>query len=196
MNTHFTTDLHLGHRLVSKLRGFDCTEAHDEHIIAVHNSVVKPDDTTWFLGDFTLKRLREVAHLIKRMNGVKYLILGNHDRAHPMMKGWMNEWKVANELFDFVGTQASIRVDGTMILMNHFPYAQPIGEDYNPREDRFNQWRLADNGLFLLHGHTHSSTRDQYPNSLHIGWDAWGKPVSESQVMQRYYAWKNLKLSA
>lgn len=194
---YFTSDLHLGHRLVSRLRGFEDTVAHDNHVVSVWNSLIKPEDETWVLGDVTLKKIQQVADTIARLNGRIKVVLGNHDTAHMMMKsGWETQWALANELFDFIGTQSAIKVDGSMILMNHFPYKQPAGENYNPREDRFDQWRFADNGLFLLHGHTHSNTKDQYPNSLHVGWDAWGKPVTESQVMQKYKQWKNLKLAA
>lgn len=179
---HWTADLHFGHRLVSGLRGYSETEEHDERVVQTINKHVSVDDQLWILGDLTLKRLSKVTHLLERIECENLmLVLGNHDTAHPEMRGWENELAVAQEFFKFVGTSAAIRVEGTHIMMSHFPYSGDHTE-----EDRFSQWRLPDAGRFLLHGHTHSSVKNQFSNSLHVGWDAWGRPVRESEVMKAF----------
>jgi len=85
-NVFFCSDHHLGHQNILKftradgstpLRAFDSIEDHDEHIIAQHNSVVKPGDTCWFLGDAVINR--KALSQFHRFNGRKRLILGNHD---------------------------------------------------------------------------------------------------------------------
>ena len=85
-NVFFASDHHMGHANiltfmrndgVTPLRSFDCIEDHDEHIIRQHNSVVKPSDTCWFLGDVVINR--RFLSLISRFNGRKRLVLGNHD---------------------------------------------------------------------------------------------------------------------
>lgn len=50
----------------------------NEHIINSHNSVVSVDDIVIFLGDFSFKK-GVIKELLSRMNGHKYLLLGNHD---------------------------------------------------------------------------------------------------------------------
>lgn len=182
----FTSDLHLSHRLMARLRGFgEDIESHDAHVIRVFNSHVAQTDDVWILGDLTLKRLSQIRHLIEELNGNLRLVLGNHDTSHPEMRGWENEHRLAVELFDFVGTSAALRAEGTHIMLSHFPYSGDHTE-----EDRFGQWRLPDNGRFLLHGHTHSPDRGQFPHSLHVGWDAWQRPVTEAEVMREFLKFK------
>jgi calcineurin-like phosphoesterase family protein len=83
----FAGDLHLGHkRLVEGFeegsrgpRGhFASIEEHDEAIIERWNSVVKPGDKAYLLGDVALSKtgLTKVPHL----NGKLRIVLGNHDQ--------------------------------------------------------------------------------------------------------------------
>lgn len=80
------SDHHFGHAATfekfklpdgSQLRKFTSVEEMNEHMIAAHNSVVKPGDKVYFLGDVTMKK----SHLpiVGRLNGKKKLIMGNHD---------------------------------------------------------------------------------------------------------------------
>lgn len=50
----------------------------NEYIIKKHNEIVNQDDIVIFLGDFSFKKA-EIKQLLNKMNGHKYLILGNHD---------------------------------------------------------------------------------------------------------------------
>jgi calcineurin-like phosphoesterase family protein len=74
----FIADLHLGHKFAAETRGFDSVEAHDEHVISQWNSVVSNRDTTYILGDVTMEKADSYA-LLDRLNGVKRVVLGNHD---------------------------------------------------------------------------------------------------------------------
>lgn len=51
----------------------------NEHIINSHNSVVNDNDIVIFLGDFSFKKVA-IKDILSRMNGHKYLLLGNHDK--------------------------------------------------------------------------------------------------------------------
>jgi calcineurin-like phosphoesterase family protein len=56
---------------------------HDETIKANWNSVVKPDDIVYNLGDlFVRGNWDEAMRQIKALNGRKHLVLGNHDRYY------------------------------------------------------------------------------------------------------------------
>jgi calcineurin-like phosphoesterase family protein len=59
-------------------RGFATVEAHDEHIITQWNRVVKKQDLTWILGDVTMESAKPYP-LLSRLNGMKKVVLGNHD---------------------------------------------------------------------------------------------------------------------
>ena len=81
----FIADLHLSHTNMAIKRGFATVEEHDEHIIAKWNSVVSKRDVTYILGDVTMEKSAPY-HLLDRLNGIKHVVLGNHDRRQDVKK--------------------------------------------------------------------------------------------------------------
>jgi calcineurin-like phosphoesterase family protein len=81
----FIADLHLSHQNMAKRRGFSTIEEHDEHIIAKWNSVVNKRDVTYILGDVTMEKSAPYP-LLDRLNGIKHIVLGNHDRRQDVKK--------------------------------------------------------------------------------------------------------------
>lgn len=86
MDRWFISDTHFGHANALKFTrydgtplrpGFSCVEEMDEHMIKCWNSVVKPQDTVYHLGDVVIKRSNLVT--LSRLQGRKILIRGNHD---------------------------------------------------------------------------------------------------------------------
>jgi calcineurin-like phosphoesterase family protein len=75
----FIADLHFSHTNMAIRRGFSTVEEHDEHIITKWNSVVNKRDITYILGDITMEKSTPY-HLLDRLNGIKKVILGNHDK--------------------------------------------------------------------------------------------------------------------
>jgi calcineurin-like phosphoesterase family protein len=74
----FIADLHFGHVNMALKRGFATVEEHDEFIISQWNRVVKKQDLTWILGDVTMESAKSYP-LLARLNGMKKVVLGNHD---------------------------------------------------------------------------------------------------------------------
>lgn len=77
MNRYFTSDLHIGHRLVAELRGFTSVNEHDEWIL---NKLTEIGSRVklWFLGDIVIDRSKlDLIKAIPAKN--KVLIMGNHD---------------------------------------------------------------------------------------------------------------------
>jgi calcineurin-like phosphoesterase family protein len=81
----FIADLHLSHQNMATRRGFSTVEEHDEHIIAKWNSVVNKRDVTYILGDVTMEKSSPYP-LLDRLNGIKHIVLGNHDRRQDTKK--------------------------------------------------------------------------------------------------------------
>lgn len=77
-NVRFIADLHFGHTNMAIKRGFTTVEEHDEHIIKQWNSVLHKRDTTYILGDITMETSKPYP-LLARLNGIKHVVLGNHD---------------------------------------------------------------------------------------------------------------------
>lgn len=108
---YFTSDLHIGHRNILKFtsewRQGSTVEEHDEWIVDSWNSVVHKKDNVWILGDllFGGPGTKDVPgqgwdqlKIVKKLNGQKNLILGNHDQMpisayvdhFNQIKGFMN----------------------------------------------------------------------------------------------------------
>ena len=86
VNRFVISDHHLGHtnswekfklKDGSPLRPFTSNEEMNETMIERHNAKVKEQDTVYFLGDVVINK--KYLELVKRMNGRKILIRGNHD---------------------------------------------------------------------------------------------------------------------
>ena len=85
MNIFLISDLHLGHVGATqflnndgtKMRPWDNIEEMDEALISNWNSVVRPKDKVYNLGDVVINRKH--LHQLSRLNGEKVLIRGNHD---------------------------------------------------------------------------------------------------------------------
>lgn len=185
----FTSDTHFCHSYVAKLRGFTQTDAEGElrgdaeawndFLVERWNQHVTKHDLVWHLGDVGLGREGEVLRQVRRLNGRLQLVTGNHDPCWPGHKRSRFHQRTWLEVFDSVQAFARINVGSREVLMSHFPYS---GD--RTAEERGLQFRLRDEGKWLLHGHTHSSDkRSEHPRQLHVGLDAWDlRPVSLSEV--------------
>lgn len=84
-NTFYIADTHFGHKNILKFesekRPFSSIEEHDETIVDNWNKLIKPDDIVYHLGDIAFGEQKDLK-IIKRLNGHKYLIPGNHDNGH------------------------------------------------------------------------------------------------------------------
>ncbi len=90
-NIFFISDTHFGHANILTFKGqnglpirdFHNVHEMDEHMIERWNSVVRPQDKIYHLGDVTMARQLgpDFARIINRLNGHKRLVRGNHDVA-------------------------------------------------------------------------------------------------------------------
>lgn len=196
----FTSDQHIGHRLVSGLRllpeGTPREDVTDETIrehsrIQAENwdRVVGPDDTVFVLGDIAINPKRDGAwEWFRERPGKKHLIAGNHDEVHPMHSKALQaqqDWQW-HGTFATINAWARLKINGRTVLMSHFPYD---GEGTRTIEDRNVEYRLKDMGFPLLHGHTHAAHK-AHTSALgspmfHVGVDAWGlELVPESTIVE------------
>ena len=123
----FIADLHLSHANMATRRGFSTVEEHDEHVITKWNGVVHKRDVTYILGDVTMEKSAPY-HLLDRLNGIKHIVLGNHDRRQDTKK-----------LFDYAESVAGM-IQYKGIMLTHCPI-HPMELEY-----RFNK---------NIHGHIH-----------------------------------------
>lgn len=82
-NIWVVSDTHFGHNNIIKYcdRPFKDSDEMDEVIVDNWNSVVKDQDIIYHLGDVYMGDNDKAANVLRRLNGRKRLVLGNHDNA-------------------------------------------------------------------------------------------------------------------
>jgi calcineurin-like phosphoesterase family protein len=131
-----TSDLHFGHRNIlkyqSKERPFDDVQEMNEVLIDKWNQVVKPNDEIWNLGDFAFMSKSKILQILPRLNGKKYHIFGNHDKA---MKN-----PEIQEHFEWMGDYKRVKWFGKVVVLFHYP---------------IHSWEMMGHGSYHFYGHTH-----------------------------------------
>jgi calcineurin-like phosphoesterase family protein len=155
MTVYCTSDNHFGHSGARSLyrRPFASVAEMDRQMVARWNSLVKPHDEVWHLGDFAVHQSAErVASLLSELHGRKHLITGNNDdTAVTGCTGWSS-----------VQAYAERSIDGMLFVLCHYP---------------FRTWRNMGKGAINLHGHSHGRLKPR-SRQFDVGVDVWGfQPV-------------------
>ncbi len=79
MNIYFIADTHFSDENILRYenRPFENTEDMNDKMVENWNSIVKAEDEVYVLGDFGAEE--QEAEILKKLNGTKYLVKGNHD---------------------------------------------------------------------------------------------------------------------
>lgn len=96
----------------SMLREFYDIHHMNEYIIDRWNSVVKPQDKVYHLGDVYMGNKQEADVILSRLNGKKRLMVGNHDRL---------EDKVLVNHFQKISLWNIFNICGIKIIASHVP---------------------------------------------------------------------------
>ena len=164
---YFTADMHFGHRAIISMqnRPFGSVEEMDRVLLQNYNSVVRKEDTVYILGDICHHMsIEEADSLIKKLNGKKYLIKGNHDKNYDP--------RLFTDIQDFL----KISVDGNHFSLMHYPMLS---------------WPKKGSGGYQLHGHIHArmdyneANRSEGQRRYDVGVDANNFfPVSSKQIVE------------
>ena len=187
-NIWFTSDLHFYHFNVIAYcnRPWKTIEEMNEELILRWNAKVGPYDTIYCLGDFSMA-FRAVELFSHRLNGIKYLVPGNHDFCHSYHKRsravenkakWISKyeefgWIVLPEI-SYISSVPGIR-------LCHLPYSEDVNQD------KYQKFRPEDDGKILLCGHVHEKWKVRYTKKrtlmINVGVDVWNwEPVSLAEI--------------
>ena len=162
MTRFFTADTHFGdHRVLNiHRRPFSCAAEMDQSLIARWNSVVRPDDEVWHLGDFA-RSVRAAEEVLGSLNGRKYLLRGNNDPAGvELLDGRVG-------VYDYRELVAEVE---TLLVLCHYP---------------FRTWNGQHRRSINLHGHSHGRLK-ALPRQIDVGVDAQDfSPVTLEQAFGR-----------
>ena len=135
-NVFLISDTHFGHSNIltfkkdngDMLRVFNNIDEMDEHLISKWNSVVRPQDKIYHLGDVGFRNFTYIESIFNRLNGTKILIRGNHDN-----------FKISQYAKLFKDVRATHTID--RFLLSHIPV----------HEQSLSRW------VGNIHGHLHAN---------------------------------------
>jgi calcineurin-like phosphoesterase family protein len=166
MKTYITSDLHFGHKNimsfcpVTRARFRNDVTYMDQAMIKEWNDIVEPGDLVYILGDVAFLPAQKATEIMRRLNGTKILVEGNHDRKalnDPSFRG----------CFEEVHKYLDINYEGHKIVMFHYPIAE---------------WDQMHRGALHFHGHLHGgvSGMEKY-RCRDMGIDATGMIVTQME---------------
>lgn len=170
MTKFYISDLHLFDRKIIESANRPHKNLKEMHtdIIVKWNKKVTQKDTVYILGDVSSTNnyyeTAELIKILKKLNGKKVLIVGNHDRKI------LNNQKFRN---CFIKIEEYLRVfdNKKKVMLFHFPI-----------ED----WESKKKGSIHLHGHIHGKEISKIENRFHVGCDVHRfTPVTLSEILNK-----------
>lgn len=173
MTNWFISDTHFGHTRVLEFcpasRPCSTIEEHDERIIDNWNADVKPEDTVYILGDVSWHGPEQTKNILRRLNGHKNLILGNHDRQFSQEGQFKG-------LIEDTCNYREIKIDKIDVILCHYPLAR---------------WNKCHYGSLHLWGHEHGAFDNGNNRSMDVGIDA--RPNGDMKLWAWEEVWVELK---
>lgn len=176
MALFYTSDTHFQHaNILGFCRPqFKTLEDMNEKIIENWNAIVHDGDTVYHVGDVHFGQYVDFHHRIKRLNGHKVLVRGNHDR---------NKTKMLAAGFDEVYNHLVVTDGGKQIHLQHIP----VGHD--PYENRTYPPELITHPMplydYWLCGHVHEKWKKTDGGKIiNVGVDQWNfTPITLEQAI-------------
>lgn len=122
----------------------------NETLIANWNAVVGPEDEVYHLGDVAFADTYKAIQVVRRLQGRKHLIVGNHDRKN------LKDHKFV-ELFVWVKDYCEIHYNKRLYILFHYPITS---------------WNGMNHGGRHLYGHQHSKNNDGDLLRMDVGVDS------------------------
>ncbi len=171
-NIWFTSDTHFGHKNIVKgtsewdltgthqrTRNFDSLEEHNAVLIQNFNSVIKPEDEVWHLGDVAFGGHANIKVFLDSLNCKNInLVFGNHDQhITPINSPYRLLFKSCQYVKEF-----SMNVDRKYGIVGKQKF---FLSHYSHRV-----WNQSHHGVIHLYGHSHD-TLPGLGKSMDVGVD-------------------------
>lgn len=180
--TFFISDTHFYHKNIIKYenRPFKDVEDMNSTMIEKWNKKVKKEDTVYIIGDFAFIGKEKIAELCDKLNGIKHLIIGNHDEVNYSDLANPNSFIYGK--FKSVFSYKEIKLEDKIIVMCHYPFLT---------------WNKSHHGSIHLFGHVHSNYNSNHPmrepskNSYNVGADINNyEPCELEEIIENNKVWK------
>jgi calcineurin-like phosphoesterase family protein len=177
-NVFFCSDPHYGHAGIVRgtsnwenkrsCRPFDTLEGHDAQLVHNINTMVRPDDILFCLGDWSFGNYKDneaVTNIRKFRENIKckniHLIMGNHDqeirRNEDNVQEIFSSVSEYKELFivEESPKERGVRPHKQNIILSH--YAMRV-------------WHNSHRGAWMLYGHSHGTLDEMTPEISNPQW--------------------------
>lgn len=158
--TYITSDTHFDHTNILKYspwaRGhFKDIEQMNEAIVSNINSMVTDQDILIIAGDICFSSHGKTAEFLKRINGQKKLVWGNHDAKFRQSTEFQTQKRLMGVVWegDYLEFDHKFQDKKYKIVVNHFPFLT---------------WNRSHHGSINLHGHCHSAPEDRNLQGLAV----------------------------
>lgn len=114
---YYISDLHLFHdNIINKLdkRGFSSMDEMVNYIINKWNNKITESDDVYILGDFSFGKPAETMDVLRRLNGRKHLVKGNHEK-------YLNHPEFDRSLFASIKDYMEIKDGKDYVVLCHYP---------------------------------------------------------------------------
>lgn len=135
------------------------------------NEKVKKGDEVYILGDFSFYKGEETNKILHRLNGMKFLIKGNHDHTY------LDDDDFDSSLFIWIKDYHKVKDNGDIIILFHYP---------------IQIWDRKHYGSLHFYGHIHSNNGTSHPmeydipNSYNVGVDILKEPMTKNEILKFY----------
>jgi calcineurin-like phosphoesterase family protein len=167
----YTADLHLDHANIINLshRPFSTIDEMNQSLIDKWNKKVTNGDEVYVLGDFSWANGIRTNEFLNQLNGLIYLIKGNHDY-------FLDDKNFNKSKFAWIRDYAMIKDEGYNIALFHYPVAV---------------WDKQHHGSLHFYGHVHNNVDTQHPllyalhNAYNVGVDVRdNEPVTLREILK------------
>lgn len=170
---YYIADVHFGHNKIIEYenRPFKTVEEMNEAYIKRWNEKIKKGDEVYILGDFSFYKGEETNKILRKLNGMKFLVKGNHDHTY------LDDDDFDSSLFVWVRDYHKVKDDGDIIILFHYP---------------IQTWDRKHYGSLHFYGHVHSNQGTSHPmeydikNSYNVGIDILHEPMTKDEILELY----------
>lgn len=144
---YFISDMHFGHNYVIEFsnRPFASLEEMHEALINNWNDKVSEEDEVYVLGDMFMDvEASEANEIVKQLNGIKYLIKGNHE-------DYIDDPEFDTSAFEWIKDYHLIDDVHPNVVLFHYPILE---------------WDGWHKGTYHLYGHTHNTKQEYFEKLL------------------------------
>ena len=131
MSTYIISDTHFFDENIINFcnRPFSDIFSMNEFMIEKWNEIVGENDETYIVGDFAISNKEKIKEILSKLNGKKYLIIGNHDTYSVQEYIHMGFAKVYD--FPIILDEFWILSHNPMFMNETMPYVNIFGHIHN-----------------------------------------------------------------